>query len=334
MHEPLVSISCITFNHSLYIRNCLDGLINQRTNFDFEILIHDDASNDGTREIIEEYSLRNPNIKAICQNENQYSKGIRGIMARFNFPRARGKYIALCEGDDYWTDPFKLQKQVDFLEANPDYSLCFHPVSILMPDNELKEDFITKPPSDDIEIMQLAKHGNFIHTPSILFRNVVQVFPNSLLQSPIGDYCLQMVLAESGKFKMLHENMAVYRFGSGDWSSQDSFTRQLKTAKTHMILAGYFESRGNEPIMNILLERVLQFTYRNGKEIKREHLDFLMKDCFCIAALINVSIYRYENLSNRVNMLEQLRIENITTKELIQIAARRVVNKLKVRSSK
>jgi glycosyltransferase involved in cell wall biosynthesis len=136
MHEPLVSISCITFNHSLYIRTCLDGLINQRTNFDYEILIYDDASNDGTREIIEEYSLRHPNIKAICQSENQYSKGVRGIMARFNFPRARGKYIALCEGDDYWTDPYKLQKQVDFLEQNPDFSICWTRYSRLV-NNEI-----------------------------------------------------------------------------------------------------------------------------------------------------------------------------------------------------
>jgi len=124
---PLVSISCITFNHEPYIRQCLDGFILQKATFDFEVLIYDDASIDNTANIIKEFELKYPNvIKPIYQNENQYSKGVNGINLKFNFPRVQGKYIALCEGDDYWTDPLKLQKQVDFLEANPDYSLCCH----------------------------------------------------------------------------------------------------------------------------------------------------------------------------------------------------------------
>lgn len=120
----LVSISCITYNHAPYIRQCLDGFLMQQCNFDYEILIHDDASTDGTQEIIREYQEKYPDIiKPLIQKENQWSKGIRSMNATFNFPRAQGKYIALCEGDDYWTDPYKLQKQVDFLEANPYYSL-------------------------------------------------------------------------------------------------------------------------------------------------------------------------------------------------------------------
>ena len=127
----IVSVSCITYNHAPYIRACLDGFLMQKTSFVFEILIHDDCSTDGTREIIEEYSKKYPDIIfPIFQTENQYSKGVRGMMARFNFPRSRGKYIALCEGDDYWSDPYKLQRQVDFLEANTDFSICFHNMKI------------------------------------------------------------------------------------------------------------------------------------------------------------------------------------------------------------
>lgn len=119
-----VSISCITYNHAPYIRQCLDGFLMQQCNFDFEILIHDDASTDGTQDIIREYQQKYPLIiKPILQTENQYSKGVRGINFKFNFPRAKGQLIALCEGDDYWTDPLKLQKQVDFLKENPDYTL-------------------------------------------------------------------------------------------------------------------------------------------------------------------------------------------------------------------
>lgn len=122
--EIVVSISCITYNHVPYIRECLDGFLMQECEFSFEVLIHDDASTDGTAEIIREYQEKFPDIiKPVIQKENQYSKGVRSIGTKFNIPRAKGKYIAMCEGDDYWTDPLKLQKQVDFLEANSDYTI-------------------------------------------------------------------------------------------------------------------------------------------------------------------------------------------------------------------
>lgn len=130
MENPFVSICCLTYNHESYIRQCLDGFVMQKANFPIEILIHDDASTDGTQDIIREYEVKYPNIiKPIYQKENQYSKGVK-VSLVYNYPRAKGKYIALCEGDDYWTDPYKLQKQVDFLESHPDYVMCSHDVDI------------------------------------------------------------------------------------------------------------------------------------------------------------------------------------------------------------
>ena len=115
---PLVSISCITYNHKQYIRDAIEGFLMQITNFPVEILIHDDASTDGTAEIIREYEKQYPwLIKPVYQTENQYSKH-NGIISKIQYVRALGKYIAFCEGDDYWTDPYKLQKMVDFLESN------------------------------------------------------------------------------------------------------------------------------------------------------------------------------------------------------------------------
>jgi glycosyltransferase involved in cell wall biosynthesis len=123
MKDPLVSICCLTYNHEPYIRQCIEGFLIQKTTFPIEILIHDDASTDNTADIIREYEAKFPNIiKPIYQIENQYSKGV-GVTRVFQFPRSKGKYIAMCEGDDYWIDPLKLQKQVDFLEQNPDYGL-------------------------------------------------------------------------------------------------------------------------------------------------------------------------------------------------------------------
>lgn len=123
---PLVSICCITYNHEPYIVQTLDGFLMQKTSFPFEILIHDDASTDRTADIIREYEKKFPKIiKPIYQKENQYSKGNRDILASFVYPRAKGKYIALCEGDDYWIDENKLQMQVNFLENNPEYGMCY-----------------------------------------------------------------------------------------------------------------------------------------------------------------------------------------------------------------
>lgn len=127
MTNPLVSICCITYNHAQFIRKCLDGFLMQKTDFPIEILIHDDCSTDGTTEIIREYEAKYPDlIFPLYEEENQYQQGKAAEIDFYNYRRARGKYIAYCEGDDYWTDPLKLQKQVDFLEANPEYSVCFH----------------------------------------------------------------------------------------------------------------------------------------------------------------------------------------------------------------
>lgn len=135
---PLVSIVCITYNHEPFISQCIEGFLMQKTNFKFEILINDDASTDKTQDIIKEYESKYPDIiKPIYQTENQYSKGVHPWFDIL-FPIAKGKYIALCDGDDYWTDPLKLQKQVDFLESNDKYSVCCHLYSELY-DIELKE---------------------------------------------------------------------------------------------------------------------------------------------------------------------------------------------------
>lgn len=122
---PLVTICCTTFNHKAFIKECLDGFIMQKTTFPIEIIVHDDASKDGTTEIVKNYEKLHPHLfNNIYQKENQWSQGVKPSPT-FVWPKARGKYIALCEGDDFWTDPLKLQKQVDFLENNKEYSLCF-----------------------------------------------------------------------------------------------------------------------------------------------------------------------------------------------------------------
>ena len=144
---PLVSISCLTYNHAPYLRQCLDGFVMQITSFPIEILIYDDASGDGTQNIIEEYQKKYPDIiKPIYQTENQYSKGVK-VGFVYNYSRAKGEYIAFCEGDDYWTDPYKLQKQIDFLECYSDYVICSHRYRICLKEEKVMNDEI-KPIGD------------------------------------------------------------------------------------------------------------------------------------------------------------------------------------------
>lgn len=123
--QPLmVTIRCTAYNHEPYIRECLEGFVMQKTNFRFEAIVHDDASTDGTAAIIREYAEKYPDIiKPIFETENQYSKH-DGSLGRIMDAHTHGKYIALCEGDDYWIDSLKLQKQVDYMEAHPECSMC------------------------------------------------------------------------------------------------------------------------------------------------------------------------------------------------------------------
>ncbi len=218
----MVSIVCITYNHEQFIADAIDGFLMQKTNFDFEILIHDDASTDKTADIIKKYELKFPNIiKPIYQKENQYSKGIKVV--DLNWKRAKGKYIALCEGDDYWSDPFKLQKQVDYMENNSDCTLCTHAVEKVTINKvrigyERPYDRDIKAPTTDL----ILGGGYFVGTTSLLFpRNLIESTPDFYLNASVGDYPLQIYLASKGYAYYMNEVMGAYRIGvEGSWSQR------------------------------------------------------------------------------------------------------------------
>jgi len=224
--EPLVSICCITYNHESYIRETIEGFLMQKTKFPIEVLIHDDASTDKTADIIREYENKYPDIiKPIYQFDNKYSKGI-SVSETYNFPRARGKYIAMCEGDDYWTDPSKLQKQVDFLEVNSDCSLCFH-ASKSIRNNNPNDYTLHRPKEIPLDYKFEMKHailggGGFMATNSMLFhRKYIQDRPAWMEKTPVGDLPLMLLLASKGKIGYIDEVMSVYRVmsSSTSWSA-------------------------------------------------------------------------------------------------------------------
>jgi glycosyltransferase involved in cell wall biosynthesis len=227
-----VSICCLAYNHEPYIRQCLDGFVMQKCNFTYEVLIHDDASKDNTVSIIREYEVKYPDIiKPIYQTVNQHSKGVKPTFA-FNFPRAQGKYIAICEGDDYWTDPYKLQKQVDFLDANPKFSICwtkFHTLSEVNSTTVLEApDWIDSVPSDINFNIDL----NNIFTPyctytlTCLFRRDsfnLDFFKNKKFTK---DNTLYALCLTQGQGVLLNFYGAVYRMHQGGIYSSASIFKQ------------------------------------------------------------------------------------------------------------
>jgi len=222
--KPLLSICCTSFNHGKYLKETLDGFLLQKTTFPIEIIVHDDASTDNSAEIIKEYAAKDDRFVTILQTENQYSKKIKP-WANFVFPKAQGKYLALCEGDDYWTDSLKLQKQVDFLEENKDFELCFHNSK-----KYFQEDgnFEINTASSNIKSITTALDlvdYNFIATPTVVLRNNFTL-PKWFNHLPVGDWPLFFIQVGEGKIKKLEDVMAVYRIHSkGAWTAMSKFKR-------------------------------------------------------------------------------------------------------------
>lgn len=217
MTTPLVSICSITYNHAPFIRQCLDGFLMQQCNFPIEIIINDDCSTDGTTEIIREYAEKYPDkIFPIFHEENLYSQGVRGMFQRFVFPKARGKYIAICEGDDYWTDPLKLQKQVDFLESHPDYSMCFHKAKVIAQDGREYIDYFSKLEEREYKAEEILTRW-IIPTASIVFRSEVHIPTHKDFRN--GDVIVHAACVASGRVYCMTEEMSAYRLHGGGWSA-------------------------------------------------------------------------------------------------------------------
>ncbi len=248
---PLASISCTTYNHALFIRQCLDHLLAQKTNFPFEIIIHDDASIDGTREIVAAYALKYPDIIfPYYQNENQYSKGIRGLTSLYNHPRCRGQYIAVCEGDDVWPDPTKLQKQVDFLESHEDYVLTFHDFSVVDEKNQIID---ASPMSHqhqrDASSEDLIMGKLLTMTVTLCFRNVIVDFPPEKYKVTNGDTFLISMLGHYGKGKWMGDviEKAMYRSHAGGiWSMVNSDDKLPVRVNTYYWLYKYYTRIGKK----------------------------------------------------------------------------------------
>lgn len=248
MGDVKLSVLCPTYNHERYIRAALDGFVMQKTDFPFEVIVCDDASTDKTPEIIREYQQKYPDIiKPIYQTENQYSKGKDPIID-FMADKIRGEYVAVNEGDDYWTDKHKLQKQVDFLEAHPDFSICFHPVKVHYENACRRDDFFPKPKNrfhkKILTLSDLLKE-NFIQTNSVVYRwrrDAADLWPGKAFRP--GDWFLHLLHAQVGKIAFLPNVMAVYRrHDRGVWDQSDTAAFSLKNDLLQLVFFTEIEKR-------------------------------------------------------------------------------------------
>ena len=269
--EIIVSVSIITYNQKEFVDQAIRGVLDQKVNFPYEVIIGDDFSTDGTREIIVDYQRRYPEIiKPIL-----HARRNEGLPGKLNFlstiGAARGKYIALLDGDDYWNDQQKLQTQVDFLESNPDYSICFHRVYDLEPGKTPVFSSINNPEVETTyTIFDLAKQ-NMIHTPSVVFRRItLDELPSWFVVSPVGDYVLHLLNANKGKIKYFPAPMAVYRKHIGIWSGLSQIQMWEKWLWVLEQLVDYFRDQPVEKDLKehrgIILAALIAFARQRDKD--------------------------------------------------------------------
>lgn len=230
--QVILTAYCLAYNHEKYIGKTLEGFVNQRTSYRYKVIVHDDASTDGTAAIIKEYADKYPEtIVPVFQKENQYSRHVN-IFESFIKPLLEGKYIAACEGDDYWCDPEKLQRQIDFMESHPDFSACVHNTEKITEDGSPTGKFYNKSqvdhelPAD--ETIRYSSH--FIHLNSVVYRREYRENKPAEFSMPkVGDSPLIIYLATVGRIWYMAPVMSKYRvFSSGSWTKAMNENKNLK----------------------------------------------------------------------------------------------------------
>ena len=220
----MVSVRCTVYNHEAFLRKCLEGFVMQKTTFRFEVFVHDDASTDNSPHIIREYAQRYPDIiKPFFETENQYSKNDGQFMSITYSPLyLTGKYLAICEGDDYWTDPLKLQKQVDYLENHPGCSLCCHNATLHWYDNRFPDKPYTQLEDRDYTAHEIICSWETPATASFVFRSsLVKGYLDCMEKHPgiiIGDIPLLLHCSKQGSIHAFSDTMSVYGKHNGGWT--------------------------------------------------------------------------------------------------------------------
>lgn len=283
----MVTIRCLCYNHEPYIRQCLEGFVMQKTNFRFEAVVHDDASTDGSADIIREYAEKYPDIiKPIFETENQYSKH-DGSLKKIMDENMHGKYIAICEGDDYWIDPQKLQKQVDYFEKNPQCGLVYTNACMMIDGKVKRKRTISTGKCDFMSLL----FYNDIATLTVMYRSGIdkkyrkEVNPQNWL---MGDYPLWLFLSVYSKFKYIDEVTSVYRVLQESASHSVNNEKNLKFQNSvydirdffaeKYIKVGHYKQKVKEKLRENRIVDIFYIKLRNEKMTAYKYLYYNRKD--------------------------------------------------------
>jgi glycosyltransferase involved in cell wall biosynthesis len=243
MTQPFVAIWMLSYNHEKYIAQAIEGVLMQQTSFSYKIYLGEDCSKDNTRNICIEYANKYPDKISLYLNEkNDIKKNSRTIYSACFTSGA--KYIAMIEGDDYWTDPLKLQKQIDALEANPNCSICFHAVNVVYSDGS-QPPVVSGEKQKQITTFEDLTFCNYINTVSSVYRNnLIKSIPAWFDEHPAGDWSLFLTMAQFGDVYYIDEPMAVYRINSSSsWANQQVIARLQKMILMLDIFEKNFDSK-------------------------------------------------------------------------------------------
>jgi len=271
---PVVSIWCITYNHVNFIRDAIEGFLMQETTFPVEIFIHDDASTDGTAEIVKEYAAKYPQLFwTVFQTENQWSKGNKKILFDY-LAQQRGEFIALCEGDDHWTSVQKLQKQVVLLESKPQASGCFARASIASFSESGDYVGATGPGEDKCEysMEELLVTGHIAQTLTVIYRrDRIAPAPEWISRCPAGDIPLAIIAASKGPLLFLDEVVGVYRIHSGGVHGKQSDLVNIRNFRENYRVIGQGLALGDNPAYRLCMRNacfyVAQTHLREGARL-------------------------------------------------------------------
>lgn len=303
---PLVTVCCLAYNHEDTIEQTIEGVVNQKTNFAFELIVHDDASTDKTAEIIRSYAERYPEIIVpIIQKENQFFQC--NLAKKYVNPKARGKYIAICEGDDYWTDPHKLQKQIDYMESHAECTMTFHAVQQLNSDGSFTTYYPLKKsgivPTEEI----IKRGGMFCPSVSLVIRrDICEMWPEFRNVARIYDFPIQILSAINGEVYYMHDTMGVYRFAAkGSWTEaheQKTDFKHMQAEEEWLCLFNQYTQNKYASAVYYHLARIWSIEYRknfnktNYKNAKKYLSQLKGKDALKIR--LRLMLYKIEEVSN------------------------------------
>lgn len=304
-----VSVLIVTYNHGKYISQALESALEQRVAFDYEIVVGDDFSTDGTREILVEFQKRHPNrIRLLLHPQNLGLKGKMNFVQTFD--ACKGEYIALLEGDDYWTSPHKLQRQADFLDQHHECSVCFHSVCVVDSTGELKQSQMPdRTPKAFLSIDDLLV-DNFIPTCSVMFRShLFGNFPNWFFQLRQGDWPLHILNAQHGNIGYLDGAMGAYRVhDGGTWSSSDQIGQVESIIKVYRCFDTHFARKYRKTIRALISKRYYELARLHEKRGDFE----TAKQCF-LKNLAEKPFNKYISQENRLRMLLRLYFPSVKT---------------------